>query len=119
MERTEQIMQAARALGQALHNSPEVQDYLAACQAVQANAELCQLEEQLQLRYQALAGRQQTGEVLSRQEINDFYKLREQVVYHPLVARREECLKVVQASFEQASSSISSILTVDFNSLAV
>ena len=117
MQDTNEILAAAKELGEVIHRSPTIQAYLDACLAVQEDTELANMETELQRRYEELVGRQRKGEALSPYETNAFYKLREKVVYHPLIEAREAALKAVKAELEQVGGAISSILTVDYTAV--
>jgi cell fate (sporulation/competence/biofilm development) regulator YlbF (YheA/YmcA/DUF963 family) len=119
MELSQEITQAARDLGAALHEHPQVRAYLAACAAVQQDTELNQLEEMTTRLYEELVRRQQAGEMLATREINQYYSLRDRLVHHPLIAERELQLKAVKALFGSAGSTISSLLTVEYSSLVL
>lgn len=118
MQVSNEILLAAKELGEALKASPSVQAYLEACADVEQDAELSAMEADLQSTYEALVARQRQGQVIPPQEINAFYKLRETVVYNPLIEAREAALKAVKAEFEQVGGTISSILSVDYTALA-
>ncbi len=115
---TKDLQDAAQALGAALHASPEVQDYLQAREAVLNDAALRELAEEMERVYQDLVIRQQNGELLFPGEVNAFYALRERYTSHPLVVRYEKCQTAVKVLCEQAGSTISSILSVDYTELA-
>ena len=110
-------MQAANELGEALKASPVVQDYLRASAAADGEAEFKRMETNLHQTYDLLIQRQEAGGALSPYEINQFYKMREQVINHPLYQQREAAQRAMQAVFEQAGSTLSSVLTVDFLNL--
>ncbi len=111
------LEEAAQALGAALHASPEVQEYLQAREAVLHDAALRELAEEMERVYRGLVSRQRNGELLFPEEVNAFYALRERYSRHPLVVRYEKCRAAVKALCEQAGSTISSILSVDYTDL--
>ena len=119
MPESSELIQAAREFGAALNETPEVQALLQAQQAFESDAEVQQLAARVDEVYNSLVSRQQAGEMLFPYEVNEFYKLRDQFVFHPVVAKREEALRSVKALFEQAGSAISSILSVDYTALVV
>jgi cell fate (sporulation/competence/biofilm development) regulator YlbF (YheA/YmcA/DUF963 family) len=118
MELSQEITQAAREFGAALREHPLVRAYQAACAAVQQDGELARLEEEALRLYNDLLSRQQAGEMLASREINHYYALRERLVRHPLIVERETRLKAVKPLFGQAGTVISSLLTVEYTSLA-
>lgn len=117
MELSDEILQAARELGQALRASQAVQEHLEACEAVNSSAGLVQLEAAVQQRYHELVKRQQAGQVLFPHEVNEFYKLQDQVIHHPLIVRRTESLETVKSLYEGTAGSLSNILSIDFTAL--
>lgn len=118
MELSNDIIQAARELGEALRSNCTVQDHLQAVEAVEHNAELTQLEQTIQKRYRELVQRQQSGQMVFPQEVNQFYKLQDEMMSSPMIERRAESLKKVKTLFEATASSISSVLTIDFAAIA-
>ncbi len=112
------LQEAAQALGAALNASLEVQEYLQAREAMLSDSALRQLAEEMERVYQELVSRQQNGEMLFSGEVNAFYALRERYSRHPLVVHYEKCQAAVKALCEQAGSTISSILSVDYTQLA-
>ena len=119
MEPTNEIKQAAQALGQALKNNPVVQAFVQAEAAVKNNEEITRLEADVYALYNNLTSRQQAGEILSPQEINRFYNLRDQLARHPMVVERDASMKAAKAIFEQTGSVLSSILTMDYTALVL
>lgn len=119
MEVSSEILQAAQALGQALNADPAVVSFQQAENDVRSNAELCALEAEVLELYNELTGRQRAGEILSPEDINRFYALRDSLARHPLVVRRDAAMNEVKSLFEQVGSSISSILTMDYTALVL
>lgn len=119
MEVSNEIIQAARELGETLNASPVVAAFQQAERDVRSNEELCALEAEVMSLYNELTGRQQNGEVLSPQDINRFYTLRDRFARHPLVTRRDTAMNEVKALFEQVGTTISSILTMDYTALVL
>jgi len=119
MEISNEITQAARELGEALSATPSVAAFQQAERDVRSNAELCALESGVMTLYNELIGRQQAGAVLSPQEINHFYSLRDRLARHPLVTRRDAAMHEVKALFEQVGGAMSSILTMDYTALVL
>lgn len=114
----EEILQAAKELGEALGANADVRGLIQAETELESSTELRALDGELQRVYEDLVRRQRAGEVLSPQEINGFQKLKEQLLGHPLVIERDARLKAVQGLFGQAGSTISSVLGFDYTTLA-
>jgi len=114
-----EIQHAAQKLGQDLHNTPEVNAYLKAAQAVQENAEAVALEDKFLALYQQLVVRERSGQVLDQNELAEYYQLREQVRSHPLLAARDEQLQLVKLLFSDVGQVLTTILGVDFSALAL
>jgi cell fate (sporulation/competence/biofilm development) regulator YmcA (YheA/YmcA/DUF963 family) len=117
MERTEEILQAARAFGEALRQDAAVQELQRAAARAQDDPEVSALEERVVALYHELVGRQQAGEMVASHEINGYYNLRERLVRHPLIVERQQRQKAVQLLFQQAGSTLSSALTVEYSAL--
>lgn len=112
------ILAAARELGTRLNHTQAVQSYLQAEEALTNDLDLGQLQANVDEVYRDLIMRQRGGEMVFPHEVNEFYKLRDQWVGHPLVKQHEERLQAVKTMFEQASGMMSSILSVDYSELA-
>jgi cell fate (sporulation/competence/biofilm development) regulator YlbF (YheA/YmcA/DUF963 family) len=119
MDRSEEIYQAARALGAALRCTPEMQAFEEANAAARADEDVCALEAAVLDLYNTLTARQQAGQALAQYEINRYYKLRDELVRHPLIERRDLRMKAVKALFETAGGAISSVLAVDYTALVL
>lgn len=115
----QELLEAARELGEVLRERPEVQAYLLADAAARSDPELTALEAEVNRLYQDLSGRQRSGGTLTQAEINRFYSLRERLTLHPLVLAREKCEQDARAVLEQAGASISAILTVNYSGLVL
>lgn len=124
METREQVMlpedlqNAARTFGEALHASQAVQKYLEALADCQANPETAKLEGQMLAMYEDLIARQQRGENLRRSEIDAFNTLKRQVYQNPLIAERESALTIVKRYFVEIADEINFPLGVVFSALA-
>jgi cell fate (sporulation/competence/biofilm development) regulator YlbF (YheA/YmcA/DUF963 family) len=117
MNGSNDLLQAAQDFGAALRETPAVQAYLAADAALRNDPAAQHLEAELERVYRDLVKRQQDGQMVFSNEVNHFYQLRDAFVNHPLVIRRQECLRVVKALFEQAGGTLNSILSVDYTQL--
>ena len=112
-----EIESAARELGQNLHTTTAVDDYLQAAQAVQNDPKAAALEQQFFALYQRLVAKEQSGQILSQAEMSEYSQLRDRVWSDPLIAAREDKLQVVKFSFADVGQVITSILGVDFSAL--
>jgi len=115
----DEIEAAARALGEALHEADVVQAYLQARADREADTELAALEGHLQAVYETLVARQRSGEQLTREEVDGFYALRDQVQAAPRIRARDAALADVKRLFADAATAISNQLGVDFTNLAL
>ncbi len=116
---TPELLESARALGTALRESPAVQAYLKAKAEAESNPEAASLEAHMLEVYQTLLARQQKGEQLTQSEVQEFYALRNQVQYHPLIKARDAALAQVKVVFAEAGTEITNLLGVDFTALAL
>lgn len=113
------LLETARQLGENLRQSQALQTYLKAAGAFEAQPQLAELEAQLLARYQDLAARQRGGEELPQKEVQDFYKLRNEVQKNPLIWARDNTLGAVKSLFSAAGTEITNQLGVDFTTLAL
>jgi cell fate (sporulation/competence/biofilm development) regulator YlbF (YheA/YmcA/DUF963 family) len=114
-----ELLESARTLGTALSESGAVQSYLQAKAEAENNPEAASLENHMQEIYQALIARQQNDEQLTQSEVQEFYALRNQVQYHPLIKARDNALAQVKSLFAEAGMEITNQLGVDFTNLAL
>ena len=119
MDRSEAILQAAQVLGAALKNTPEMQAFEQANAAARADAQVNALEADVLALYNTLIARQQAGQVLAQYDLNRYYKMRDELVRHPLIEARDVRMKDVKALFETAGGAISSVLTMDYTALVL
>lgn len=118
MNLPDEVMQAVQRLGTLLHQNETVQAYLLACQKVEQEPQVRELEAQLYKMYENLLQRQQAGENLTKDEINAFNELRQKVFTHPLISEREARLTPLKALFAEVAVEISTPLGVDYTILA-
>lgn len=114
---SQEIRQLAHRLGEAIQDHPSVRAYLEACERAQANSEVSALEKQLYDLYNDLLSRQQSGERIPRNLIEEFYALRDRVFTHPLIVERESALKVVKTLFAEVANELSLPLGMDYTAL--
>jgi len=115
---SEELKQAAQALGQSLRATDVVQAYLDAQARLQADPQAASLEERFQKLYQDLMARQQAGEQLTRAEVDEFYALRSQAQSHPLIAERDFALSQVKSYLAKVALDLSQQSGVDYTTLA-
>ena len=113
-----EIEQAARTLGQILHDQEVTRAYLEGCQRVETDPEASALEKEMVALYQALITRQQAGEQLSHDEVEAFHALRNRFFKHPRVSEREAALRPLKSLFAEVAVEISFPLGVDYMILA-
>jgi len=114
---SDELKQAAEALGESLRATEPVSSYLQAQTRLQADAEASALENRLTRLYQDLLARQQAGELLSQAEVHNFYALRDQVSGHPLIAERDAALNQLKSYFANIALELSEPLGMDYTAL--
>jgi len=112
------VRQAAEELGRSLSTSDTVQTYLAAQAQLEADADASALDNRFQALYQDLLARQRAGEDLPEKELNEFYRLREQVQTHPLIVERDLAQGELKAYFADVALELSVQLQMDYPALA-
>lgn len=115
---TEEIRQAAEKLGKHLGADAGVQEFVSLKEKTQQDAEVVDLENRLAMIYQKLVDRQQNGEVLDRVELDEYYYLKRKVQDHPLIAARDNQLEIVKAFFAQTAQRMTSVLGIEYTTLA-
>ena len=119
MNLPEDLQQAAQEFGLALRAHETVRSYLAAQQAVLADAEARELDERSRAMYEDLVARQQNGEQLPREEVEAFYALNQQARSHPLIAERDAALALVKSTFVNVGQDLSLALGIEYTALAI
>ena len=114
-----ELLEAARELGATLNQTRAVKSYLQAKAEAENDPEAASLEAHMLEVYHALIARQQNGEQLTQPEVQEFYALRNQVQYHPLIKARDAALSQVKGVFAEAGTEITNQLGVDFSTLAL
>jgi cell fate (sporulation/competence/biofilm development) regulator YlbF (YheA/YmcA/DUF963 family) len=114
----EDITTAAQLLGKALRKDSYLRDYLEAVERLKADSEASELEARLYRLFEQLTARQQAGERLSREEVDSFYALRNQVQANQLVAERDSFLQGLKPYLAEIADEISGMLGVDYTELA-
>lgn len=115
---SEELKQAAQALGESLRATEAMQAYLAAQACLRADPEASSLEDRFLQLYHSLLARQQAGEELTQAEVDEFYALRSQMQRHPLIAERDAALTLLRSTFAVAGLELSNELGLDFTALA-
>ncbi|NMC12585.1 MAG: YlbF family regulator [Chloroflexi bacterium] len=116
---TKEMQETARMLGEALHATSSVQNYLQAQTSCAADLETTEMENRLLSVYQELIDRQQHGDVLERSEIEDFNALKRRVREQPLIRERDDALGLVKQAFLNIANDINFSLGVEFPALAL
>lgn len=114
---SDELKQAAEALGESLRASEPVSIYLQAQARLQADAETSALENRLTRLYQDLIARQQAGELLSQTEVDGFYALRDRVSSHPVVTERDAALSQLKSYLADIAAELSEPLGIDYTAL--
>ena len=114
---SDELKQAAEALGESLRATEPVSTYLQAQTRLQEDAEASALENRLTRLYQDLLARQQAGELLPQAEVNEFYALRDQVSSHPVVAERDAALDQLKSYLADIAAELSEPLGMDYTAL--
>jgi cell fate (sporulation/competence/biofilm development) regulator YlbF (YheA/YmcA/DUF963 family) len=115
---SDELKQAAQALGESLRATEAVQIYLAAQARLRADPEAYSLEDRFLRLYQSLLARQQAGEELTQAEMDEFYALRSQMQRHPLFIERDMALTLLRSTFAVVGLDLSNELGLDFSTLA-
>jgi cell fate (sporulation/competence/biofilm development) regulator YlbF (YheA/YmcA/DUF963 family) len=115
---SEELKQAAQALGQSLRAAEAVQTYLDAQARLAADPEASSLEGRASRLYQELAARQQAGEELNQAEVNEYYALRSLAQSHPLVTEHDLALTQVKSYLAQVALDLSHELGMEYTALA-
>jgi cell fate (sporulation/competence/biofilm development) regulator YlbF (YheA/YmcA/DUF963 family) len=114
----EDITTAAQLLGKALRKDSYLRDYLEAVERFKADPEASELEARLYRLFDQLTARQQAGDQLTRQEVDGFYALRNQVGVNPRVAERDSFLQTLKPYLAEIADEISGMLGVEYTELA-
>jgi len=117
MDISEEIKQVAQVLGQSLKNHSSVQTYLDTKAQTDSDPEIVDLEQRLEKRYLEISAREKSGESLFSLASDEFFTLRSQIRYHPLITARENQLMAVKDVFSQAGSEMKRVLGVDYATL--
>jgi len=115
---SDELKQAAQALGESLRATAAVLIYLAAHAGLRADPEAYSLEDRFLRLYQSLLARQRAGEELTQAEMDEFYALRSQMQRHPLFIERDMALTLLRSTFAVVGLDLSNELGLDFSTLA-
>ena len=113
MPLTEEIKQAAQALGQALRTSPTVEDYLKLKARAESDPETAAIELRRAALYPSLSGQEPESDSAR----SEYFALLKRTRYHPILSARDVRLNIVKGYFAQAGSEMSAILGADYTSL--
>lgn len=118
MELINKIQATARQLGQSLRWDKHVRAYLDAEAKCQADPEASALEKKMDLLYETLIAHEQSEELDSREDMNEFERVRKQVLEHPLISNRNDIHRMVRPYLNQVAEAISIGLGMDYKFLA-
>ena len=110
MPLTEEIKQAAQALGQALRTSPTVEELKA---RAESDPETAAIELRMAALYPSLSGQEPESDSAR----SEYFALLKRTRYHPILSARDVRLNIVKGYFAQAGSEMSAILGADYTSL--
>ena len=113
-----EIQDAVRALSDALLSDPQAKDYQEAVTAFENDPEAVALEKRFMDFYTDLTYRQQKGERLNQQEIQQFYAMRAEYSSNPLIIARNDSLSAFKPILAEAAEQISAQIVLDFTELA-
>lgn len=115
---TDEMKQAAEDLGKLLGEDLSIQEYVRLAEQVQQDADVTDLERRYNQMYQSLLERQQNGETLERSEIDEFYRLKRELIDHPLLAARDNQLVLVKALLAQTAQRLTDALGIEYTTFA-
>lgn len=113
-----EIQDAARVLTETILADPQARAYQDAIAAFESDPAASTLEKRFMDFYADLTTRQQKGEQLSQQEVQQFYALRSEYSANPLVAARNNALGTFKPLLAEAGEQISQQIGLDFTELA-
>lgn len=117
-ELSQDIQTAAHALIAAILSDPQAEAYQAAVASFESDPQASALEKRFMDFYADLMRRQQKGEQLKQEEIQQFYALRSEYSAHPLVIARNNALGAFKPLLADAAEQISMQIALDFTELA-
>lgn len=112
------IQDAARALTEVLLANPQAKAYQDAVMIFENDAEASALEKRFMDFNADLTARQQNGEKLSEQEVQQFSAMRNEYSAHPLIVARNDALGAFKPLLAEAGEQISMQIGLDFTELA-
>jgi len=118
MELSPELLQAAQSLGKLLNEHPAVAEYLLAKAQVDQDAEAATLESRYDALYNQLVERQDNGEALTHDDLEEYYALGRQLQNHPLIAGRETRFQSVQSLYASVSELMTATLGMEFTDFA-
>ncbi len=118
MPLTEEIKAAARQLGQVLRQDEYVRAYLDARKDAESDPEASALEKKMHVVYEALIARQQAGQGVGEEGTEAYCELHREMQDHPLIAKRNDELRLVRPRLAEIADEISLALGVDYTRFA-
>lgn len=115
MEIPEAVRQAALELAEALRSHPAVARYRLARAAAQNDPELSAMETEVSCMLAGLENRQGYGEALRLEQINAYYRARQELIRHPLYIERRSAEREARKVIQKAGEALNGVLTIDFS----
>lgn len=117
-ELPQEIQDAIQALSEALLADPQAKAYQDAILAFENDPAASALEKRFMDFYADLTARQQKGEELKQEEIQQFYAMRSEYSVNPLIIARNDALGAFKPLLAEAGEQISTQIGLDFTELA-
>lgn len=118
MPLTDEMKQVADDLGKQLGADSNIREYTRLAEQAHQDVDVAALEIRYNQIYQSLLERQQNGETLERSEIDEFYRLKRELIDNPMLAARDEQLVLVKALFAQTAQRLTDALGIDYSTFA-
>lgn len=118
MPLTDEIKQAAEALGKQLSADAKVREYVRLAEQVQQDHEVTALQSRYDQVYQELLKRQRNGEALVPADMDEYYRLKRQLQDNPLLTAQDSQLLLVKALFAQTAQILTDELLIDYPTFA-
>lgn len=115
MEIPEAVRQAAVELAEALRSHPAVERFRQAREAAKNDPEFSAMETEVNTMLAGLETRQGYGEAMRLQQINAYYRARQELIRHPLYVERRNAEREARKVIQQAGDALNGVLTIDFS----
>ncbi len=117
MEVPEIVRQAALELAEALRSHPAIEHYRIAREAARTDPAFSAMEAEVERTLVELEANQGCGEPARLQKINAYYRLRQELIRHPLFVERRNAEREARKVIQQAGNVLNGVLTLDFSKL--